>query len=426
MNGRYRDGFGRPIAVVTGIGVVTSLGIGKADNWAGLTAGRSGIRQITRFPTDGLRTTVAGTVDFLFDGPVSAPTLSERLATLAAEEAISEAGIGAKGVFPGPLFLAVPPVELEWPERAMFARATGLAGKVGYDEIMHGVDLDRPDIYETFLFGGVAERLADRFGTEGAPISLSTACASGATAIQLGVEAIRRGEADATLCIGTDGSVHPESLIRFSLLSALSTSNNPPESAPKPFARNRDGFVMAEGAGALVLESLESARRRGASILGVVSGSGERADSFHRTRSNPDGSAIIATIRNALEDAGLEPDQIDYINAHGTGTPENDKMECLAVSAVFGERAKTLPISSNKSMVGHTLTAAGAVEAAFTLLTLQHQMLPPTINHREPDPAIPLDVVPNEARPAKVSRAMSNSFGFGGQNVSLVFEREPA
>ena len=257
------------------------------------------------------------------------------------------------------------------------------------------------------------------------PISLSTACASGATAIQLGMEAIRRGETDSALCIGTDGSVNPETLIRFSLLSALSTTNAPPQAAAKPFSKNRDGFVMAEGAGALVLECLESARARGARILGVVSGCGEKADSFHRTRSNPDGSAIIAAIRNALDDAGLEPDEIDYINAHGTGTPENDKMECLAVSAVFGERAKSIPISSNKSMVGHTLSAAGAVEAAFTLLTLANGVLPPTINYREPDPAIPLDVVPNTARAAQVRRAMSNSFGFGGQNVCLVFESEP-
>ena len=417
--------------VVTGIGVVTSLGQGKDENWAALTAGRSGIHDITRFPTEGLRTTVAGTVDYLFDEPVTAPVLSERLATLAADEAVVEAGIGRKGAFPGPLFLALPPVEMEWPQRVALAREArdtrppGTNAALGYDDIISVADRDHRDMHEMFLFGGVAERLADRFGTKGVPISLSTACASGATAIQLGVEAIRRREAEAALCIGTDGSVNPETLIRFSLLSALSTTNAPPQAAAKPFSKNRDGFVMAEGAGALVLESLESARARGARILGVVSGCGEKADSFHRTRSNPDGSAIIAAIRNALDDAGLEPDEIDYINAHGTGTPENDKMECLAVSAVFGERAKSIPISSNKSMIGHTLSAAGAVEAAVTLLTLGNGVLPPTINYREPDPAIPLDVVPNAARPAPVRRAMSNSFGFGGQNVCLVFESEP-
>jgi 3-oxoacyl-[acyl-carrier-protein] synthase II len=183
---------------------------------------------------------------------------------------------------------------------------------------------------------------------------------------------------------------------------------------------------MAEGAGALVLESLEAATARGATILGVIEGCGDRADSFHRTRSSPDGKPIIACIREAIADAGLQPDDIDYINAHGTGTPENDKMECQCVMAVLGERAKAVPISSNKSMIGHTLSAAGAVEAVFTLLTLEHQRIPPTINYKIPDPAIPLDVVPNVARDARMRHALSNSFGFGGQNASLVLSREPA
>jgi 3-oxoacyl-[acyl-carrier-protein] synthase II len=199
-----------------------------------------------------------------------------------------------------------------------------------------------------------------------------------------------------------------------------------PEKAAKPFSKNRDGFVMAEGAAALVLESLEHAKARGAKILGVIEGCGEMADSFHRTRSSPDGKPIIGCIRNAIADAGLTPDDIDYINPHGTGTSENDKMEYLGVAGVLGERSKTVPISSNKSMIGHTLSAAGAVEAVFTLLTLEHQRLPPTINYEIPDPAIPLDVVPNVARDAKVRHALSNSFGFGGQNVSLVLGREPA
>ncbi len=243
-----------------------------------------------------------------------------------------------------------------------------------------------PDWLATFQFGGVADRIAARVGSKGAPISLSTACASGATAIQLAVEAIRRGDCDAALAVGTDGSIQSESLIRFSLLSALSTANEVPEAASKPFSRNRDGFVMAEGAAALVLESLEHARARGAAIIGVVAGCGERADSFHRTRSNPDGKAIIGAIENALEDAGIAPDAIDYVNAHGTGTPENDKMEHMACAAVFGERMKRLPISSNKSMIGHTLTAAGAIEAVVSLMTIRHGVLPPTINHHQPDP----------------------------------------
>jgi len=183
--------------------------------------------------------------------------------------------------------------------------------------------------------------------------------------------------------------------------------------------------LPTEGAGALVLESLEHAKARGAKILGVIEGCGDMADSFHRTRSSPDGKPIIGCVRNALSDAGIVAEQIDYINAHGTGTPENDKMEYLGISTVFGERTGQIPVSSNKSMVGHTLSAAGAVEAVFSLLTLEHQRIPPTINYDVPDPAIPFDVVPNKARDARVTAVMSNSFGFGGQNASLILTREP-
>jgi 3-oxoacyl-[acyl-carrier-protein] synthase II len=421
-----RDKFGRPIIVVTGMGVVTSLGSGKADNWKKLTAGESGIRTITRFPTDGLKTTMAGTVDFIPVEPFSSTDLSERLGELVAEEAIAQAGIGSKNDFPGPLFLAVAPVEVEWPQRQELGRAIGASSEVDYDAMLRVSGGGRFSQYHRrFLFGSVADHLAEKFGTKGSPISLSTACASGASAIQLGVEAIRRGEADAALCVATDGSVNPEALVRFSLLSALSTHNDPPQAAVRPFSKNRDGFVMAEGAGALVLESFEAATARGAKILGILAGCGELADSFHRTRSSPDGKPIIGCVRNALSDAGIVSDQIDYINAHGTGTPENDKMEYLGISSVFGEQTGRLPVSSNKSMVGHTLSAAGAVEAIFSLLTLEHQRIPPTINYDIPDPAIPFDVVPNKARDARVTAVMSNSFGFGGQNASLILTREP-
>jgi 3-oxoacyl-[acyl-carrier-protein] synthase II len=422
-----RDKAGRPIVVVTGSGIVTSLGAGKADNWRRLTAGESGIRKITRFGTDSLKTKVAGTVDFIPLDTYSAPALSERLAELAVEEAVAEAELGSRGRFPGPLFLAVAPIELDWPQREVLASGSGANDVVSYDDLLRAAATGRYQSYHVrFQFGSVADALATKFGTEGSPISLSTACASGASAIQLGIEAIRRGETDAALCVATDGSVNPESIIRFSLLSALTVQNDPPEAASKPFAKNRDGFVMAEGAGALVLESYESATARGAKILGVLTGCGELADSFHRTRTSPDGKPVIGTIRNAIADAGLQPDDIDYINAHGTSTPENDKMECMCVTAVLGERAKTVPISSNKSMIGHTISAAGAVEAVITLMTLEHQRIPPTINYQVPDPAIPLDVVPNVARDATIRNAISNSFGFGGQNVTLVMAREPA
>jgi 3-oxoacyl-[acyl-carrier-protein] synthase II len=420
-----RDKFGRPIVVVTGMGIATSLGAGKSDNWAKLTAGESGIRTITRFPIDGLRTTMAGTVDFVDIDPFSSTGLSERLAEMVTEEALEQSGIGRKGDFPGPLFLAVAPVEVEWPQRLELGRAAAKQ-EVDYDDLLRVSGGGKYTPYHRrFQFGSVAAYLADTFGTKGSPISLSTACASGATSIQLGVEAIRRGETDAALCVATDGSVNPEALVRFSLLSALSTQNDPPRAASKPFSKNRDGFVMAEGAGALVLESYDAAVARGAPILGVVAGCGELTDSFHRTRSSPDGKPIIGCVRKTLADAGMEPEQIDHINAHGTATPENDKMEYLGISAVFGEHAKQIPVSSNKSMVGHTISAAGAVEAIFSLLTLEHQRIPPTINYETPDPTILFDVVGNTARDARVTAVMSNSFGFGGQNASLILTREP-
>jgi 3-oxoacyl-[acyl-carrier-protein] synthase II len=420
-----RDKAGRPVVAVTGIGVVTSLGVGQSDNWAKLTAGDSGVRSISRFATEGLRTIIAGTAEDVYRDGMSPADLSERMAVLAGEEAIAQSGIGSSGHFPGPLCLAPPPLEVEWPLRFKLAGMAAANAEASYPDMLR-VARDYAKTSGEFRYGIIGDRLADHFGTEGSPISLNTACASGATAIQLGVEAIRRGECDAVLAIGADGSVTPESVVRFSLLSALSTQNAPPQQASKPFSRNRDGFVIAEGAAALVLEDLDHARARGARILGIVEGCGEKSDSFHRTRSSPDGKPIIACMRNALADAGVGPEDIDYINAHGTSTPENDKMEHLGVAAVFGERAPGIPISSNKSMIGHTLTAAGAVEAAFTLLTLEHQRIPPTINYNVPDPAITLDVVPNVARDAKLRRAISNSFGFGGQNVCLVLTREPA
>ncbi|MER9343348.1 beta-ketoacyl-ACP synthase [Mesorhizobium sp. M0601] len=423
------DHMGRPIVAVTGIGVVTSLGVGKTDNWAALTSGKSGIHPITRFPVDHLNTRISGMVDFLPSSSKGASLLTYELAETAAQEAMSEAGLDA-GDFGGPLFLASPPVELDWSERFSLYNSDKPNNSDRHDSgaerlLRVARGLRELDIFETTQFGSIADRLADRFGTRGLPITLSTACASGATAIQLGVEAIRRGECDRALSIGADGSATAEALIRFSLLSALSTHNDIPEKASKPFSKDRDGFVLAEGSGALVLESLEAALARGATVLGILRGCGEKADDFHRTRSKPDGSPAIAAVRAALADAGLSEDGIDYVNAHGTSTPENDKMEHLSLSTVFGERISSMPVSSNKSMIGHTLSAAGAVEAAFSLMTMRESIIPPTINYDNPDPAIVLDVVPNTKRNAEVGTVLSNSFGFGGQNTCLVMAREP-
>ncbi len=426
-NKRFTDHLGRPIVAVTGMGVMTSLGQGLQDNWAALTSGTSGIHKIVRFPTEGLSTRISGTVDFIDVAHDNAVERSHAFARETTLEALAQAGLS--GDFDGPLFLAAPPVEPEWSARFALADRAPPSRVEGdaYDRFLAAMR-ERPDpaFLEAVQFGSISERLADDFGTRGLPVTLSTACASGATAIQLGVEAIRQGRSGRSLVVATDGSVSAEALIRFSLLSALSTQNDPPERASKPFSKDRDGFVIAEGAATLVLESLETAVARGAKVLGIIKGCGEKADHFHRTRSSPDGGPAIATIRAALSDAGMDEAGIGYVNAHGTSTPENDKMEYGSMLAVFGERLKDIPVSSNKSMIGHTLTAAGAVEAVFSIQTMLSGTLPPTINYVNPDPAIELDVVPNVKRDHQVEAVLSNSFGFGGQNASLVMTMEPA
>jgi 3-oxoacyl-[acyl-carrier-protein] synthase II len=423
----YLDAKGRPVVAVTGMGLVTSLGRGKSANWAAVTAGRSGIKPIERFDTAGLRTTIAGTIDFMGVEPYSAYELAQTIAADVAEEAIEQARIGGPGHFPGPLFIATPPSELEWPQLMRLFANSPDQDAPGYRRLLAAARTGGyRDLARHVEFASIADRLQERFGTLGEPLSICTACASGATTIQLGLEAIRRGDTDAALCVGTDATVHPEGLIRFSLLSALSTRNAEPARASRPFSKTRDGFVIAEGAGAVVLESLRSAHARGARIIGIVRGAGEKADDYHRTRSKPDGSAIIGAIRKTLSDAGAAAEEIDYINAHGTSTPENDKMEYVSLKAVLGEHLARTPISSNKSMVGHTLIAAGSVEAVLSLMTIDHGVMPPTINYDDPDPELPLDVVANVARAAKVRTVLSNSFGFGGQNVCLLLSAPPA
>lgn len=421
MASKFLDKKGRPLVAVTGMGVVTSLGRGKDENWTKITAGQSGIRHISRFPTEGLRTTIAGTVEGLKDKPYSAYELSCEISEAVVAEALQQAGLSAQDKFGGPLFIATPPSEFEWPLLSQL-HDTGakLAGDTAYTRMLSAA---RTGAFAQFArhleFASIADLIQERFATTGEPISICTACASGATAIQMGVEAIRRGETERALCVAVDATIHPEGLVRFSLLSALSTKNEVPAKASKPFARNRDGFIIAEGGAAVVLESLASAHARGADVIGIVLGCGEKADDYHRTRSRPDGKAIIGAIRNAIADADVEI--VDYVNAHGTSTPENDKMEYQSLRAVFGERLDHIPVSSNKSMIGHTLIAAGLVEAVFSLLTISRGVLPPTINYEEPDPDLPLDVVPNIARRKDIDVVLSNSFGFGGQNACLVF-----
>lgn len=426
MSSHDLDSKGRPLVVVTGMGLVTSLGWGVSQTWSRLIAGHSGITTISRFPTDGLKTTIAGTIDTPEGAPYAAYTHSLRIAQAAADEAIRQSGIGTPGRFPGPLYIATPPSELEWPQLSrLYEHADKTTGE-GYRRLLAAARTRQfDDLRAHAEFASIADVMQRQFGTIGEPLSLCTACASGASTIQMAMERLRRGQAEAALCVGTDATVHPEGLVRFSLLSALSTRNDPPEAASRPFTKSRDGFIIAEGAGAVVVETYQHAKARGAEPLGVVLGAGEKADCYHRTRSKPDGSAIIGAMRKALIDADTSADDIDHVNAHGTSTPENDKMESVSLSQVLGARVKTVPVTSNKSQLGHTLIAAGAVEAVVSLMTMREGVIPPTINHHDPDPEIGLDIVANTARTARVGKVLSNSFGFGGQNVCLVLAAEP-
>jgi 3-oxoacyl-[acyl-carrier-protein] synthase II len=315
---------------------------------------------------------------------------------------------------------------MSWKPRLALALETGGGNKVAYKDIISASSQGaHRSNHSIFLTGGIAMRLAESYGASGAPVTINTACATGATVIQIAAEAIRRGETDAAVVVAADASIVPDTIIRFSLLAALSASNDPPEGASRPFSLDRDGFVIGEGAAALILENYQAAKAKGRPPLGFVTGLGESADSYHITRSSPDAGAIVAAMSRAIDDSGLRLDEIQYVNAHGTGTPENDRVEGIALERIFGSSARSLPISSNKSMIGHTMSAAGAIEAVFSLLTIKSGTLPPTINYRIPDPALPLDVVPNFARPANVANVLSNSFGFGGQNVCLILSREP-
>jgi len=268
-----------------------------------------------------------------------------------------------------------------------------------------------------------AGHLASLFDAQGPNVNCLTACAASSQAIGEAVELIRRGDVDLMLSGGAHTMIHPFGLTGFNLLTALSTHNEEPQKASRPFDRNRDGFVLGEGAGMVVLESLEHATARGAHVYGEVCGYGSTADAFRITDAHPQGRGAISCIRMALADAGLDTDRIDYVNAHGTSTSVNDRVETLAVKQVFGEPAYRLPMSSTKSMVGHMIAAAGATELIFCLLAIRDNVVPPTTNYETPDPDCDLDYVPNAAREVRCDHVLSNSFGFGGQNVSLVVRR---
>jgi len=268
-----------------------------------------------------------------------------------------------------------------------------------------------------------AGHLASLFGAEGPNVNCLTACAASSQAIGEAVEIIRRGEATLMLSGGTHTMIHPFGVTGFNLLTALSTRNDEPTKASRPFDRLRDGFVLGEGAGMVVLEELEHAKARGAKIYGEVVGFGSTADAFRITDTHPEGRGAIACVKMALDDAEANLDDVDYINAHGTSTSVNDKVESLAIKQVFGERAYEIPVSSTKSMVGHLIAAAGATEVIFCLMALRDNVVPPTINYENPDPDCDLDYVPNKAREVNCDAVLTNSFGFGGQNISLILRR---
>jgi 3-oxoacyl-[acyl-carrier-protein] synthase II len=413
----------RPEICITGMGLATSLGKGKDANWKALAAGRSGVQSIKRFNTDGLRTTIGATIDYHGLGPLPFVRRTELLARIVLEEALAQANLQI-GKVRAPLFVGIPPAEMSWSERLALALEAGKRAPIDYEALVATTrGGDYVAFHEEYVLGGIGTRLAEHVGASGVPITVNTACATGATAIQLATEILRRREAEIAIVVAADASIVPDTIVRFSLLAALSMSNDPPEKAAKPFSLDRDGFVLGEGAAALVLESGRSAQARGRVPLAFVAGVGESADTYHLTRSNPDARASIEAMRAALLDAAIEPDAIDHINAHGTGTPENDRIEYLAIRALFHDRASCVPTSSNKSMIGHTMSAAGAVESVISVLAMQNGVIPPTINYQNPDPELALDVVPNIARSGEIRHVLSNSFGFGGQNVSLVLSR---
>src|SRR5213594_2585907 len=412
---------GRPRrVVVSGIGLVSPLGCGKEPNWENLIAGHSGIGPISRFDASVLPARIAGEVrDFDAERYVERKDLKKmdlfiRYALGAAHMAIEDSGL---------------PSPLPAPERTGVIIGVGMGGMASLEESYEHFaarDIRRvsPFLIPRLIPNMAAGQVAMRFGARGPNYATTSACASGAHAVGEALVLIRDGRQDIMLAGGAEAPICLLGVGGFSAMRALATSfNEEPGRASRPFDRRREGFVVAEGAGVLVLEELEHARRRGARIYAEVLGYGATCDAYHMTQPAPEGEGAAQCMALALADAGVRPDEIGYVNAHGTGTPYNDAAETRALHKVFGAHAARVAVSSTKSMTGHLLGAAGTVEAAYTVLALMRGVVPPTINLDEPDPACDLDYVPREARRMPVDAALSNSFGFGGTNVSLVFRR---
>jgi len=405
--------------VVTGVGLVSPLGIGTEANWEALCAGRSGIGPITRFDATLFSARIAGEVknfdplQFIDKKDVKKMDVFIQLAIAASQFAIDDAGLTI-----GP----------ELSTRTGVFIASGIGGfstiEREHKALMEGGPRRiSPFFIPASIINLAAGQVSIRFGAKGPNSAPCTACSASAHAIGDAYEVIRRNDADVMIAGGSEAAITPMGVGGFAAMRALSTRNDEPERASRPFEKNRDGFVMGEGSGVVILEELEFARRRGAPIYAELVGYGQSADAFHITAPSEDGDGGVRVMQLALQDAGITPAQVDYINAHGTSTPFNDRLETLAIKRLFGEAARTVAISSTKSMTGHLLGAAGGLEAGITSLAIRHQMIPPTINYDTPDPECDLDYVPNTKRAATIEYALSNSFGFGGTNGALLFKR---
>jgi len=409
----------RKRVVITGLGCVSPVGNNVKDTWEALLSGRSGAAPITAFDASAHKTKFAAEVKG-FDGVALFGTREARkmdrftqFATAAALEALEQSALK---------------IDDSNRDRVGIVIGSGIGGiitLIEQYEVMkeRGPDRVSPFLIPMMISDGASGNLAIRIGARGPNMALATACASGTNAIGEAAETIRRGAADVMVAGAAEGAITAISMAGMNVMTALSTRNDDPQHASRPFDKDRDGFLMGEGAGIVILESLEHALARGANILAEFSGYGTSDDAYHISAPAENGAGAAISMRLALEDAGLKREDIGYINAHGTSTQLNDKSETAAIKTVFGEQAYKVPVSSTKSMTGHLLGASGAVEAVFSTLVLQNDIIPPTINYTTPDPICDLDYVPNTPRKVVVDHVMSNSFGFGGHNATLVVSR---
>ncbi len=405
--------------VITGLGVITSIGAGKEAFWSSLEAGRSGIHRVKKFDPAPYPTQMAAQLNGFDFGAFIDPKWVRRM-DLTSQLAVSASKMAVKD--------AKLDLTKEDPERIGVVVGTAMAG--------HAFILEQHDNFRekgpmrinpftalTVFPDAPASFISIELGLHGPSFSLATACSSALDAVGYAFNAIRKRELDVILMGGAEATVFPQAFSAFCVLRAMSQRNDQPERASRPFDKHRDGFVLGEGAGMLVLEDLEHAKQRGAHIYAEILGFGMTCDAYHMTAPEPSGRQAARALQVALNDAGVKPEDIDYINAHGTSTPLNDKTETLVIKQVFGDHAYTVPISSTKSMIGHLIGAAGAVELIATTLAIEHQTIPPTINYDTPDPECDLDYVPNTARKARIDIALKNSFGFGGKNSALVIKK---